>query len=68
MSTKKKMSYTEAVRRIEDILRKIENEELDVDQLAENVQEVSQLIAYCKETLYKTEDEVNNILKEMSGE
>ncbi|MCF8295316.1 MAG: exodeoxyribonuclease VII small subunit [Bacteroidales bacterium] len=65
MTVKKKVSYSEAVQQIESILTKIEKDELDVDQLAENVKEVSQLIAFCKEKLYQTEEEVNNILKEM---
>ncbi len=63
--TKKKLNYTEAVERIQEILSKIEREELDVDQLAENVKEVSLLINLCKEKLYKTEEEVEKILKAM---
>ncbi len=62
---KKKLSYTEAIERVEEILSKIERDELDVDQLAENVKEASQLISFCKEKLYKTEEEVEKILKTM---
>ncbi len=62
---KKKLNYTEAIERVEEILSKIERDELDVDQLAENVKEASQLISFCKEKLYKTEEEVEKILKTM---
>jgi len=61
----KKMSYKEAVEEIDDILEKIENEELDVDELSEKVKRVSTLIKFCKEKLHKTQEEVENILKEM---
>lgn len=61
----KKMTYQEAVNEIDSILEKIENEELDVDELSEQVKRVSMLIKICKEKLHKTETEVENILKEM---
>ncbi len=63
--TKKKVSYNEAIAEIEEILQKIENEELDVDDLSEKVKRVSALIKICKEKLYKTEEEVEKILKEI---
>lgn len=62
---KKKLSYKEAVEEIDDILEKIENEELDVDELSEKVKRVSTLIKFCKEKLHTTQTEVENILKEM---
>ncbi len=61
----KKLTYKEAVEEIDEILEKIENEELDVDDLSEKVKRVSVLIKFCKEKLHKTETEVENILKEM---
>ncbi|MBA7518364.1 hypothetical protein ES705_10434 [subsurface metagenome] len=66
--TSKTISYKEAVAEIEDILVKIENEELDVDDLTEKVKRVSSLIKLCKEKLHNTEQEVENILKEMEKE
>ena len=54
----KKISYKEAITEIEDILEKIENDELDVDELSEKVKQVSSLIKICKEKLQKTEEEV----------
>ncbi len=61
----KKVTYKEAIGEIEEILEKIENEELDVDELAEQVSRVSALIVICKEKLHKTEAEVEKILSEM---
>ena len=62
---KKELSYNESVNEIEQILKKIENDELDVDELSEKVKRVSVLLKQCKEKLHKTEKEVDGILKEM---
>ena len=62
---KKKVTYNEAISEIEEILEKIENEELDVDELAEKVKRVSQLLKICKEKLQTTNEEVEKILGEM---
>ncbi|MDX8340668.1 exodeoxyribonuclease VII small subunit [Draconibacterium sp. IB214405] len=61
----KKISYNEAMAEIEEILEKIENEELDVDELAEKVKRVSVLLKTCKDKLTKTNEQVEQILKEM---
>ncbi len=61
----KKVTYNEAISEIEEILEKIENEELDVDDLAEKVKRVSQLLKICKEKLQTTNEQVEQILKEM---
>lgn len=62
---KKKLSYKEAVTEIENILDKLENEELDVDDLSAKVKRVSQLLKFCKEKLSGTEKEIRNIIEEM---
>lgn len=63
----KKVTYKEAILEIEEILKKIENEELDVDELSEQVNRVSVLIGLCKDKLHKTEAEVEKILNEMDS-
>jgi exodeoxyribonuclease VII small subunit len=63
--TTKKVTYSEAILEIEAILEKIENEELDVDELAEKVKRVSTLLKTCKSKLTKTNEQVEQILKEM---
>jgi exodeoxyribonuclease VII small subunit len=61
----KKVSYNEAMLEIEEILERIENEELDVDELAEKVKRVSVLLKICKDKLHKTNEQVEQVLKEM---
>lgn len=58
-----KLSYKEAMVEIENIVSMLEENKLDVDELSEKVKRVSQLIAFCKSKLHDTEEEVENILK-----
>ncbi len=66
-SNKKTMSYKESISEIEEILKQLENNELDVDELSEKVKRVSLLVTLCKEKLHHTEKEVDKILKEMDN-
>ena len=62
--TKEKISYNEAVAEIETILQKIEEGKLDVDELAEKVSRVTDLLKICREKLYLTEKQIGKILDE----
>ncbi|PKP36222.1 MAG: exodeoxyribonuclease VII small subunit [Bacteroidetes bacterium HGW-Bacteroidetes-15] len=66
--SKKSISYSEAIAEIEGIVEKIENNELDVDELTQNVKRVSDLIKLCKAKLKATEEEVEKILKDFDEE
>ena len=66
--TSKKMSYSEAFTELQSILSKLENQELDVDQLSEQVKKASELIKFCKSKLHDTEEEIEKILKDMDNE
>lgn len=65
MATNKKLTYQDALQEIEEILKKIEGNELDIDELAEKVKRVSFLLKFCKDKLQKTNEEVEKILNEM---
>lgn len=62
-----KLSYKDAMAEIESIVAKLEDNQLDVDELGEKVKRVSLLIAFCKSKLHDTEIEVENILKTMDN-
>jgi exodeoxyribonuclease VII small subunit len=62
---KREISYREAIEEVETILLQIENDELDVDDLSEKVKRASFLLKLCKTKLYKTQEEVETILKDM---
>jgi len=61
---KEEITYKAAVAEIEEILGKIEEGELDVDELTVNVKRVTELLKICKDKLRKTESEVTKILNE----
>ncbi len=62
-----KLSYKEAMAEIEEIVVKLEDNQLDVDELSSKVKRVSELIAFCKSKLHETEEEVENILKSIDN-
>jgi exodeoxyribonuclease VII small subunit len=60
-----KLTYSEAKKELEAIVAAIESGELDVDALTEKVKRASELIAFCKEKLTKTDEELQKILEEI---
>jgi len=60
-----KLTYTSAKKELEEIVLSIESGELDVDLLTDKVKRASELIAFCKEKLTKTEKELQKILDDI---
>lgn len=60
----KKFNYEEAVAQIETIVRKMENDQLDVDSMTEQLKKAQELIRLCKDKLTKTDEEIQKILGE----
>lgn len=60
----KQLNYTQAMQRLEKIVEKIENGEMDIDSLTDNLKEAKKLVNFCKEKLTKVESEVKTILDE----
>lgn len=61
--TSDKMNYDEAMAEIEKILASLQEENADVDTLAERVKRASELIAACRAKLRKAESDVNAIFE-----
>lgn len=59
---KEKMTYEQAMLRLEDIIRQVERGETSIDSLTDLLKEAKQLIAYCKDKLYATEEEIKKVL------
>lgn len=59
---KKEQTYSDAMQELQEIMLRIENEELDVDILMTEVKKAAVLIKYCKEKLQKTNVEIQQIL------
>lgn len=60
-----KLTYNSAKKELEAIVLAIESGEMDVDLLTDKVKHASQLIAFCKEKLTRTEKELQKILDDI---
>ena len=63
----KKETYTEAMKMLEAIVAKIEGGELDIDQLGDCLKEAQKLIKFCKDKLYKADEEIRKMLDDSHG-
>lgn len=63
MTAKKKdPSFGEAVGEVEDILARLEGDEVDVDELGAEVKRAVELVGLCREKLRRTELEVKEFV------
>ena len=62
---KKIETYTEAFDELQLLVQEMENGEISVDELAIKVKRATELIAFCKQKLTSTEQDVEAILKEL---
>ena len=60
----KEIKYEQALSQLEDIVSKMENEELDIDELTTELKQAQKLVKLCKDKLTKTDKEIKTILKE----
>ena len=56
------MTYEQAVKRLEEIVKRIEGGEMDIDSLTTNLKEAKDLVEFCKEKLTNVEAEVKKCL------
>jgi len=62
------ITYTAAFEELQLIVQEIEEGGISVDELSIKVKRAAQLIKICKSKLTSTEEDVNQILKELEGE
>jgi len=60
--------YGKAVKKLDEIIRKIEDEEIDVDELSQSVKEAVALIKTCKAKIEKAEIEVKEVVEGFEAE
>ena len=58
------MKYEKAVSELEEIVDKMERDELDIDQLSEQLKRAKVLAKLCKDKLTKTDEEIKKLLSE----
>ena len=61
---KEELKYEQAYQELQSIVRRMENDELDIDQMSEQLKRAQQLIKLCKDKLTKTDEEIKKILDE----
>ena len=65
MTMEKKKTYEDAYEELQLIVKEIESGIISVDVLGDKVKRAGELIRFCKEKLFKTEQEVNEVLKDI---
>lgn len=53
--------YEEAFARLQEIVRKMEGGQLDIDQITAHMKEAQKLITLCKKRLTETEKEIDKL-------
>ena len=61
------IKYTEAFEELKKIVSDIDRKEISIDDISEKVKRADQLIKICKAKLDATEEDVNQILKELES-
>lgn len=59
-------TYEQSLRQLEEIVSKMENDELDIDSLIKQLKTAQKLIRQCKDKLTKTDEEIKKILDDNS--
>jgi exodeoxyribonuclease VII small subunit len=59
----KKMTYAEAMNRLEEIVGKVQDGRIDIDELAGLLKEAQELVNFCREKLYKVDEEIKALTK-----
>ena len=57
-----KLTYEDAMKRLEILAGEMENGTIPIDRLAEKLKEAQQLLAFCKDKLTKADEEVKKLL------
>ena len=56
------MKYEDYIKELESIVRRMENDELDIDTLATQLKRAQTFIKSCRDKLTKTDEEIKSIL------
>ncbi len=60
-------TYKEAIAELEAILAKMESDQCDIDSLSSYTARALELLKFCKERLFKTDQEVEKCLAELKS-
>jgi exodeoxyribonuclease VII small subunit len=60
--------FTEAIRELEGVLARIEDDSLDIDKLAAELERAAQLLDVCRRKIRKAELEVAEVVQKLAGD
>ena len=60
-------SFSEAMHELEAILQRIDNDAIDIDRLAGELERATQLLALCRGKIQKAEVEVSQIVQQFEN-
>lgn len=61
----KKPTYTDAMTELENIVSRLQNEEVEIDELKALVARSAELLSLCKKTLHETDEEIKKIIENL---
>lgn len=65
---KKELSYSEAIAELESLVRKMQSDDCDIDNLARYTRRSMELLKLCKEKLTVTDIELKKCLAELDAD
>lgn len=65
MEINNEMTYSEALARLEEIVRKMQSPDCDIDLLSEYTADALALLQFCRGKLTRTDEEVKRCLAEL---
>lgn len=63
-SAKPKLTYEQAISRLEEIVNNLERGDLALDSLAQQIKEAQELLTFCRAKLTQVETDVKKILED----
>jgi exodeoxyribonuclease VII small subunit len=67
MSEETGATFSEALAELEEILRRIESEETDIDRLADELKRAAELLEICRGKIRRAEAEVTQIVQKLDA-
>lgn len=59
-----KITYAEAMSRLEEIMGKIQGGKVDIDELSGILKEAQELVKFCRDKIYKVDEEIKALTEE----
>ena len=62
------LTYTKAMQELDAIVAKMQSENCDIDALSDSTKRAAELIKYCREKLFTTDEEVKKCIETLNSQ